>query len=80
MSNGDLAGNNKSIFNGADRDCSEMVSGRRKASGNYEDWKFRRFGRVWDTDLFTGEVIDTENDWKEFRQTALLCKGISGNI
>ena len=44
-----------------------VVNGQWQTKGiwHYEDWNYESV-RVWDTDLFTGEVIDTENDWKEF--------------
>lgn len=64
MSNGDLAGNNKAY---SMERIETVVNGQWQTKGiwHYEDWNYESV-RVWDTDLFTGEVIDTENDWKEF--------------
>ena len=64
MSNGDLAGNNKAY---STERIETVVNGQWQTKGiwHYEDWDYESV-RVWDTDLFTNEVIDTENDWKEF--------------
>ena len=64
MSNGDLAGNNKAY---SMERIETVVNGQWQTKGiwHYEDWDYESV-RVWDTDLFTNEVIDTENDWKEF--------------
>ena len=63
MSNGDLAGNNKAY---STEQIETVVNGQWQTKGiwHYEDWDYESV-RVWDTDLFTNEVIDTENDLKE---------------
>ena len=75
MSNGDLAGNNKAY---SMERIETVVNGQWQTKGiwHYEDWNYESV-RVWDTDLFTGEVIDTENDWKEFGKLHLSLIHIS---